>query len=44
MKHNLKTNTKNFEIIYKNEKKTNRKFGDTEIDKQNFRQYKKPIQ
>ena len=44
MKHNLKTNTKNFEIIYKNEKKkTNLKFGDTEIDKQNFCQYKKPI-
>ena len=43
MKHNLKTNTKNFEIIYQNEKKTNIKFGDTEIDNQNYCQYKKPI-
>ena len=35
---------KNFEIIYKNERKTNIKFVDIEIDKKKIRQYKKPIQ
>ena len=35
---------KNFEIIYKNERKTNIKFVDIEIDKKIFCQYKKPIQ
>ena len=34
---------KKFENIYKNRKKTIIKFGDIEIEKQKFHQYKRPI-